>query len=288
MNNSTKTIIIPETDQERFIDFSRFEAGEEWFGHRVALGAICRHSQEYLVRYPNPKKFLVLVCGSGSLEVACDNYQSVMHSDDLLLMPPGKSQYLHALEPVKMIFLLVRDNGNWPRRPLTTKVSAKRFFELMELAWEESRSYGKVEPAREFDNAAVCRSIAELILTWVSREIHASPPGGGEGSRLRKLNELWSAIDRHPEEFWDASVMAKFCMISEPHLFVLVRQLFGNTPGGMLEGIRLKHAEELLRNTGLGVEEIALRCGYPVAYSFTRAFKRKFQTTPLLWRKQLR
>ena len=105
MAQTEKTIIIPETDQERFIDFSAFPDGAEWFGRGVKLAGISRLSPAYLVRYPNAKRFLVMVCSRGRFEVECDHFKAVIGAGDFVLMVPGALQYLHALEPAEMAFL---------------------------------------------------------------------------------------------------------------------------------------------------------------------------------------
>ena len=275
MAQTEKTIIIPETDQERFIDFSAFPDGAEWFGRGVKLAGISRLSPAYLVRYPNAKRFLVMVCSRGRFEVECDHFKAVIGAGDFVLMIPGTIQYLHALEPAEMAFLLVNDDGRWPRRPLHSHISARRFLSLMEMAWSESRQYGgNAGEQRAFGDAEVCRMLSGVILALASREILAPLPGGEEGSRLRMLTGLWREIDRHPERAWTIEEMARYCSVSAPHLFALTRKFFHTSPGAMLLRIRMHHAESLLRNTELAVSEVAENCGYSEAYSFTRAFRR--------------
>ena len=49
---------------------------------------------------------------------------------------------------------------------------------------------------------------------------------------------------------------------------------------------RLQMASELLRNTLLGMSEVAARVGYESDAAFSRAFKRRFGAAPAVWRRQ--
>lgn len=285
MDQLQKTIRIPESDLERFIDFSAFHDGKEWFGRGVKLAGISHVSAAYLIRYPDPRRFLAMVCGKGRFEVECDGLKREVGVDDLVVMPPGKLHYLRALEPSEMIFLLVCDDGRWPRRAVASHVSATRFFALMELAWSESRHYGGAgDNGPNPGDEEVCRTAANLILALISREIVAPPPGGEEGSRLRLLSGLWREIDRRPGAEWSVEAMAKFCAVSVPHLFALSRRYFKTSPASMLLSIRMRHAESLLSHTRLAIAEVAECCGYHDAYSFARAFRRQVGVLPREYR----
>ena len=69
---------------------------------------------------------------------------------------------------------------------------------------------------------------------------------------------------------------------------IFQRNIHGLTPGILIRQQRLILAEELLRRTGLPLDKIAEKCGYSSAFSFSRAFRRKYGIPPAAYRKQQR
>lgn len=59
----------------------------------------------------------------------------------------------------------------------------------------------------------------------------------------------------------------------------------GLPPIGYLTNWRLMKARRLLRETDLGIDEIARRCGYQSLPSFTRRFKAVFHLGPGAFRR---
>jgi AraC family transcriptional regulator, transcriptional activator of the genes for pyochelin and ferripyochelin receptors len=66
------------------------------------------------------------------------------------------------------------------------------------------------------------------------------------------------------------------------------RQVFQTTPFGYLRAQRLELARQLLSDTELSVEEVAIAVGYQSRSSFTAAFRRQFGTSPKGWQQQSR
>ena len=62
----------------------------------------------------------------------------------------------------------------------------------------------------------------------------------------------------------------------------------GSAPLEYVRKIRLDQARDLLKNTNLGVAEIAQQVGYVDADYFSRLFKRQYQLTPTEFRKSVR
>lgn len=74
--------------------------------------------------------------------------------------------------------------------------------------------------------------------------------------------------------------MARLSNISRYHFSRLFSASEGMPPGEYLLKLRLHHAMELLRTTGLSCKEIAFRCGFNSAAYFSRYFKKAFDVTP--------
>ena len=52
-----------------------------------------------------------------------------------------------------------------------------------------------------------------------------------------------------------------------------------------LSDLRLRRAQELLKNNELTINDIAQRCGYSDIAYFSRCFKNRFGVSPSRWRK---
>lgn len=66
------------------------------------------------------------------------------------------------------------------------------------------------------------------------------------------------------------------------------QQATGSPPMEYVRKIRLDQASDLLKNTNLGIAEIALQVGYADADYFSRLFKRRYQLTPSEFRRSVR
>lgn len=119
----------------------------------------------------------------------------------------------------------------------------------------------------------------ELLLDALTR------PTREPATRLSGLRQL---LEHDPGRPWSIAEMAERASVSVSHLHALFRQELNSTPKQWLADLRLRQAQDLLRNTNLPIGEIAYRCGYADQSAFTRSFLRANETTPSAWRKQAR
>ena len=94
------------------------------------------------------------------------------------------------------------------------------------------------------------------------------------------------------ENFSDAHIsLEQLCHISDLSSRTLARrfkQATGYSPLTFLKQIRLDQARDLLKNSDLGIAEIALQAGYPDSDYFSRLFKREYQLSPTDFRRSVR
>jgi len=93
-------------------------------------------------------------------------------------------------------------------------------------------------------------------------------------------------ITEEPGRAHTTETLARQVGLSERHLRRRFFETYAKTPRRYLAEVRLERAAELLRSTSLGIEQIALRVGYPSGLRFTRVFKRSFGSTPSAFRAQ--
>lgn len=90
--------------------------------------------------------------------------------------------------------------------------------------------------------------------------------------------------DHYYEEI-NVEKLASLCNVSAVYLTRLFQQELHRAPHEYLQQIRLNNAARLLTETRDSVESIAEACGFSGSTHFIRMFKKRYQTTPLQFRK---
>ena len=80
--------------------------------------------------------------------------------------------------------------------------------------------------------------------------------------------------------------LAKLCSLSKYYYIKVFRSYTGHTPYDFLLGQRLQYAQQLLLESNMPVSEIALVSGFNDSKNFIFNFKKRFDMTPLQFRKQ--
>lgn len=96
-------------------------------------------------------------------------------------------------------------------------------------------------------------------------------------SRLRISKQY---MDDKFLEVEEVSQVAAACNMSEFHFFRSFRQAFGISPYQYILSKRLELAKELIAGGSMSVTDIAAHCNFPDIYTFSKAFKRRFNTAP--------
>lgn len=99
-----------------------------------------------------------------------------------------------------------------------------------------------------------------------------------------RLTKMLNYIQNHYQTV-TLTDMAEDFHLTEPYISKYIREKSGFTFGEHVTSIRMKRACTLLRNGNMTVENIALSIGYPNVEHFNRVFKRKYDMTPMQYRK---
>ena len=136
------------------------------------------------------------------------------------------------------------------------------------------------------------RQLAARLKTW-RQEMDASGMGvnsnpksrlhGPQPTRRALIRRFILARHRDPVRLED---LAECLHLSESRAAHAVREELGATFLDLLIEARLRSATELLRHTRLTVLEVALRSGFGDVSHFHRCFRKRFDLTPLKFRKQ--
>jgi AraC-like DNA-binding protein len=110
----------------------------------------------------------------------------------------------------------------------------------------------------------------DLLLRSMCYE-RALPPADPAGDALMRIVER---IRRNPAAAYGVAEMAASAKLSDAQFTRRFKALTGLTPNRFIVEERLARAESYLRETDMGVQEIASRLGYRDVYFFSRQFRR--------------
>lgn len=168
----------------------------------------------------------------------------------------------------------------WPGWP--------EFFELADVEYLDAVS-SRIVQLHLQDAPAAAALFRGLLLDLLWRPAWERPEEAGRLSvpHSREIAELAAAIRTgSPERVPSVREMARRLHLSAEHFSRLFRQVVGQSPMEMILDVRLSHARHLLRESSLGVGEIAERLGYRDVYFFSRQFRQKCGVSPMHFRQR--
>ena len=99
---------------------------------------------------------------------------------------------------------------------------------------------------------------------------------------------VWAINANYQRADFRITDAAAFAGLSRSQLFRVFRSLSGRSPHEELGRLRLNHARQLLSNTQLTLNEVALSSGYSSAARMGEIFRAKLGVTPTQYRRQAR
>ncbi|HWK46384.1 MAG TPA: GlxA family transcriptional regulator [Stellaceae bacterium] len=103
-------------------------------------------------------------------------------------------------------------------------------------------------------------------------------------SRLRVTSahvlNIVAAMERNLEQPLNAGQLAAECAISPRQMERLFRRHLQVSPASYYAALRLARARQLLRQTRMGVLDIAMACGFASSSSFSRSYRGQFGVAP--------
>ena len=107
-------------------------------------------------------------------------------------------------------------------------------------------------------------------------------------NRKKEDKRTIQILDYINEHAYDASfympeLVEKFSM-SDRKIAQLIKNMTGETFSNYVSQLRIKKAEELIKNTDLPISEVAVRSGYDSSNSLYKAFKKVYGVSPSAYR----
>ena len=208
---------------------------------------------------------------------------------DIVLIPKG---------------LLHRTAGKGATRFLVyfTEAFLRRFFSeemTKALPLEEAIVFRPSESLRAEIEGALSAMLAEYaegnVPLVASRLCHllfgiASAPNGYTTAPFsdRRIGQIVRYINEHYGEITDIGQIAERFFISKYHLCRTFNKNFGLPLVSYLNTIKIRAAEELMKNERLNLTEIATRSGFNSSSYFCKVFKAEKGVSPTAYRKSLK
>ena len=146
----------------------------------------------------------------------------------------------------------------------------RRFHQLINLNWNEPGE-------RLLTSSLACELLDHALLNQVGLRSGLQLKGGLAAYQRRQLVDM---IEQQLAEPLNIGQLAAHCALSPYHFARMFRQSFGLAPHQYLLARRLARARDLLRNSALGLGDIALACGFASASHFANRFKQTVGATP--------
>ena len=153
--------------------------------------------------------------------------------------------------------------------------------------WREASLRYALEQAARPGASELCARIPELVLVDCLEQYAATLPSAtGWLAALRDpvVGRVLALMHAQPTEDWTVERLAQQIAVSRSVLADRFVQAIGLPPMKYLVQWRLRIAADLVRNSRLGIAEIAGRVGYESEAAFSRAFKRQFGASPASFR----
>jgi len=137
-------------------------------------------------------------------------------------------------------------------------------------------------------NRAVLSRLSELlfmeVLRWQLTYISDGHSGWLAGLKDVHVGRALTLLHGDPARSWTVEDLAVSAGISRAALAKKFAELVGEAPMQYLAGWRMHLARRMLRESNIGVAELAARVGYESEAAFSRAFRRAVGMPPATWR----
>lgn len=159
------------------------------------------------------------------------------------------------------------------------KVASHPVFASQETASAEAHFQQAVELIRGNAPAmaSACNAIAAQLIAIIAGACADTAGGPGLPDRLAAVMQ---AVRTDPARQWSVEDLADIGHVSASQLFRQFRHHTGTTPLAWVRHERIDRARQLLTGTDMPVSAVALHCGYPDPFHFSREFRRLTGAAP--------
>lgn len=156
------------------------------------------------------------------------------------------------------------------------------YYEELKDMELEFLNYSEIK--ERFENFESLCSFLQDVLAYIRQRNNRSLQ---EGDIQSCFNRLVAYIDQHFEQKLYLKDLSAQFFINQVYCCQLFKKNLGRTFSEYVTELRIGKACQLLQQTALSIEEIAIRTGFADYYYFNKVFKKVCRTTPTKFRKKL-
>lgn len=276
-------ISIPRGTNEQFLHFALNGLRELW-SKGIMIGGFTRTMNGYQVeRHPATFHFLGVVI-DGTLEYSADgNTCQELGAKCTFIIPGGTHCSYRAKGAVEFLWLHIHTTAFG--RGIGEKFNFSNLIYPADLV--DYCEHFRVETRESRPNRDLLLThLASVIELLVHRNVAALGMAVNLDEPRERLKEALRKLEDNLAASFSASDLARLAGISLSRLYRDTRRYFNDSPGNLIEELRVRHARELLLHSTYKLEKIAEMTGYSDAFTFSRAFKRLTGLPPSVFRRQ--
>ena len=274
-------ITLPWGTQEEFLHCG-FNGVEELRKAGIALGGVTRTVRGYFVERRPSAFHLLGYIEKGELEIVPEGAGIVRAAaGTCFLLEAGFRGFYRANRATQFLWFCLRnDHFGLPAEGRTLVSDHPRTQPLVQVARQFFEECRLETPER----ALVLLRLVQLMETQIHRVLRAMGlPLEVDHGREQILKAI-RKVEENPASSWSVGQLARVAGLSVSRLYREIRARFRQTPGSMVQQIRIRRAAEQLWQSGQKLQQVATLTGYGDSFSFSRAFKRVMGVSPSQYR----
>lgn len=237
----------------------------------------------------NQDRFVMAICvsGTGTVKINEESYQ-VSPGWGTMAFPYQCHTYNDMNDSLDWMFISFELNSDKELsvlRDLPFKFDEEHFKIIEKML----ASYS-IEGDLNSESQKLVLLLTELLFKTVKSSANSETSLGEQNSiqplssRKQTVNEIISYINDHIGEGIQVQDVAEYIHKSDSYVRKLVREVAGITVGKLIQKTQLQKSCNLLKYTDKTLTEISEDCGFLSIYSFSRAFSRQMQSSPMKYR----
>lgn len=210
--------------------------------------------------------WVMYIIESGTCYYKIAEHHGQAHRGDILICPPAVTFQREVLTPLSFHFF----RFNFEQTIFTSKALIGQQHSTNTRIFEDCRTIHQFEFEFSKKIAALKNHmLTDIFYNFLYQETNYT-------QNLNYTNPDITAIIHYIEENYSASLklkdLAAMANLSSEYLSRKFHKIVGKSPSCFIESVRMQHAQELLINTKLSLNEIASQIGYNDGLYFSRKF----------------